>query len=226
MNSHCETVQIHQLDTLPVDQMWALFDQNYEGVSRQVFEQDLLQKQQALLLWRAGRLAGFTSQGFATIQGHRVTYSGDVVIAPKARDIGSANFFHHWACAVWKKFDWWLSLTAGPRTFRIAHTFYRRVTPSANCEETEGETTLRHTFARRIYGKAYCPETGIVKLDHAYTQTKGTSDTRAGYPLERYFETVNPGWKQGDELVSLISLHPENWKPAALRMLKWQPPHA
>lgn len=222
MNTRCETVPIDGLATLPVDAMWCLFNRHYSGARREVFERDLLQKQQALLLWREGELAGFTSQRFASVDGHRVTYSGDVIVTPEARDIGTAHFFHEWAKAVWKQCDWWCALSAGPRTFRIAHTFYHRVTPSLGTDETEAERTLRHSFAEDAYGEAYRRDTGIVQLPDGYTLREQEQQIREAYPLDAYFRRSNPGWQHGDELVSLVSLHPDNWKPVARRMLNWR----
>ncbi|TVP77235.1 MAG: hypothetical protein EA353_10765 [Puniceicoccaceae bacterium] len=222
MITRCETVAISKLSTLPVDTMWQLFNRHYRGTCREIFERDLLQKQQALLLWRGDQLTGFTSQRFAEIDGHRVTYSGDVIITPEARDIGTAHFFHHWACAVWKRCDWWCALSAGPRTFRIAHTFYRRVTPSIGSHETNTECRLRHRFAEHAYADAYCRDSGIVRLRDGYTLCEKEQCIRDNYPLDAYFRMANPGWQRGDELVSLVSLHPDNWEPVAKRMLNWK----
>lgn len=226
MTSHCEILPIDGLEGLPLDDMWELFNEYYTGVSRDVFERDLSEKHQALLLRRSEKLVGFTSQRFETIQGHRVTYSGDVIIAPEARDAGTALFFQQWARAVWRRFDWWCALSSGPRTFRIAPTFFHRVTPGPELHETEQETALRRTFAESVYGAAYDHNRGIVRLADPYTLRDTEPPTRKEYPLESYFRTANPEWQRGDELVSLVSLHEDNWKAAALRMLRWKKTHA
>ncbi len=222
MRARCETVVVSGLPSLPVDAMWQLFSRHYSGARRENFDRDLMAKQQALLLWSGDELVGFTSQRFEEIEGHRVIYSGDVIVTPSARDIGTAHFFHHWARAVWKNCDWWCALSAGPRTFRIAHTFYHRVTPSFNVSETAEERLLRHTFAKYVYGDAYQSELGIVQFPHCYTLRKQEQQIREEYPMNEYFHKANSGWHRGDELVSLVSLRPDNWKPIARRMLKWK----
>lgn len=211
------------LDASTRSAMWTLFSGYYTGLEREIFEADLMAKERTILLYRKDKLVGFTSLGSCTVGTDRVVYSGDVIITPSARDIGTAHFFHQWACAVWQNYDWWCLLTSGPRTFRIAHTFYKRVTPSE--DETEAERQLRHRFATSIYGDQYDPASGIVQLKNPYRIEPGTAPERDDYPLAASFRQLNPGWQQGDELVSIISLHPDNWKPIAQRMLQWQKKH-
>jgi len=217
----CEVVPVGELDGPTIEAMWSLFDRHYTGGSRDVFERDLRAKHQALLQRKGGELIGFTSQRFERIDGQRVTYSGDIVIARGNRDLGTARFFHRWARTMWNHCDWWCALSSGPRTFRIPHTFFRRVTPSAATDESAEEAAWRHRFAEAAYGDRYDRNTGVVRLDHPYSPRGSEIEVRASYPLDRYFRRANPGWTRGDELVSLVSLHPKNWKPVAIRMLEW-----
>lgn len=220
LNIDCKTIPIESLNTSTRSAMWTLFSDYYSGLEADSFEADLMAKDQAILLSRDNQLVGFTSLGSCKVDTHRIVYSGDVIIAPSARDIGTAHFFHQWACAVWENYDWWCLLTSGPRTFRIAHTFYKRVTP---CEpETDAERQLRHRFAASIYGDQYDTDSNIVRLKHPYLIKQSAPTERSDYPLAKTFRQLNPGWQKGDELVSLIRLHPDNWKPLAMRMLKWQ----
>lgn len=220
--TRCESFAVGDISAPLIASMWELFSRHYHGCDRTSFERDLSEKHRVLILTKLDQLIGFTSQRFETIDGHRVTYSGDVIITPSARNIGTAHFFHQWACAVWKQYDWWCYLAAGPRTYRIPHTFYKRVTPSRASNETQEECSLRHAFAEHAYGNNYSRHSGIVQLDHAYTLPQQEREIRSNYPMDDFFRNANPGWQQGDELVSLISLHERNWKPIALRMLNWQ----
>lgn len=222
MTTRCETAPVASLAAPLVERMWRVFDSHYTGITREVFERDLRWKQQALLLWRGSDLIGFTSQLFQEVDAFSVVYSGDVIIAPEFRDLGTACFFQHWARAVWQKCDWWCALSSGPRTFRIPHTFFKRVTPNREGEESEEERALRDRFAIHAYGMNYNPASGIVKLSDPYSLKGDEQQVRRHYPMDTYFRESNPGWLRGDELVSLVSLHPRNWKPVAMRMLHWK----
>lgn len=202
--------------------MWALFDTHYRGINNEVFQRDVTAKENAILLYDREGLIGFTSLGQTTVAGKRVTYSGDIIIAPDYRDVGTAQLFHAWAQAVWQEFDWWCLLCSGPRTYRIAHTFYSRVMPSPLENESPAEQAFRDQVARTIYGQQYDAVRGIVYLDQPYVMREPLTGLRADYPYFSQFRSLNPGWEQGDELVSMISLAPENWKPVARRMLNWK----
>ncbi len=225
MRTHCEIVPVQALKSSCLEQMWQLFTRFYSGVTREIFERDLLIKHQALIFTVDEKIVGFTSQLFREIDSHRVTYSGDIIIEPGFRGIGTTYFFHRWAKTVWKRCDWWCLLSSGPRTFRIPYTFYKRVTPNQDGDERAEEQKLRHRFAESLYGKSYDRYTGIVKLDHPYQQKNEDKNIRSAYPMNQFFDQANPGWHEGDELVSLISLKEENWKPIAMRMLHWKNSH-
>ncbi|MEM6886432.1 MAG: hypothetical protein AAF571_15530, partial [Verrucomicrobiota bacterium] len=81
-------------------------------------------------------------------------------------------------------------------------------------------------FAEYIYGDCYNREAGIVKLEFPYQQRDEGMIIRDNYPMYQYFCKANPGWRDGDELVSLIDLRERNWKAIARRALHWNPVNA
>jgi len=221
VTTHCISVLPDELDSNLLDLVWGIFIRYYVGVKREVFEEDLLSKNQVLLLYESDRLVGFTSQLYKEVGGCCVLYSGDVIIEKSSRGLGTASFFNCWAKLVWNKVDWWCYLSSGPRTYRIPFTFYKRITPSNLVNETEEERNLRHLFAEHLYGQCYCKKSGVVQLKHPYVQTPDDKEVRQDYPYYHFFKRSNPMWHRGDELVSLISLKEENWRPLAIRILKW-----
>ena len=206
--------------------MWQLFDRYYSGINEHIFFEDFAAKDTAVLLWRNEQLAGFTSLRFSEVEQQRVLYSGDIVIDQSVRDIGTAYFFQQWAHAVWQQCDWWCYLASGARTYRIPHTFYKRVTPHPEATETLEEKALKDRLAQHAYGHGYDAHKGTVRLKHPYRLRDSQPDTRSKYPMDNFFKDLNPNWKQGEELVSLISLKPDNWNAAAMRMLNWKTRHA
>jgi hypothetical protein len=198
--------------------MWRLFDQYYTGIAPERFESDFRAKDTVFLIWDDERLVGFNSLKIVTVDGLHVMYAGDMLIAAEVRGLGSACFFRAWSAVLWKKCDWWCSLSSGPRTFRIPHVMFNRVTPNPAGDETPEETALRHQLARREYGDTYDTGAGVVRLADTYVQKGEHADVREDYPLDAFFRRRNPGWVRGDELVSLISLHPDNWSRRARRL--------
>lgn len=200
--------------------MWELFSTYYTGTPRDVFEADFRAKDRIFLVWDGSRLAGFNSLRHLVVDGERVMFSGDIIIAAEVRGLASAALFRAWAAEIRGQCDWWCSLASGPRTFRFPFLFFHRVTPGERGEETGAERERRHRFTRAAYGEYYNQSTGVVRLPHAYTLRPEKDPLRETYPLADLFRARNPGWTHGDELVSLVSLHPDNWTPRALRLLK------
>lgn len=221
--NECRRLSPAALDAATLEAMWALFDAHYRGISRAVFERDLFAKGEVLLLERGGRLTGFTSLSLRQLGRWWVVYSGDIVVAADCRDLGTARLFGGWTQAVWGRADWWCALSSGPRTHRLCHQFFHRVTPGPGIEECRQESELRRIFAVGGYGDCYDAESGVVTLPEAY-EVLGGRAPRSEDPVDRLFMERNPHWSRGDELVSLVSLKAENWKPATLRLLRWGQP--
>lgn len=221
MTTRCTAVPSREVTQDQADAMWSMFQSTYKGVDRSVFEYDYRVKDMVIQLWEGEKLAGFTSLVFKNIDTRIVAYSGDIVIAPWARGIATIVFFRVWAEEVLRKADWWCSLTSGVRTYRILHTFFKRITPFAGVEETEEETRNRDLFTTRMYGNEYDAAAGIVRLKNPYTLRNDTRPPSIDDPIDAYFIHANPGWIKGDELVSLVRMSSGNLKPAALRVLKW-----
>lgn len=220
MSLRCESLAPAQVQAPLAEAMWALFSTYYCGSSREAFESDLQAKDRVFLVWSGSRLAGFNSLRHLEVDGEAVMVSGDLLIAAEDRGLASAALFRAWAAEIRGRCEWWCSLASGPRTFRLPFLFFHRVTPGISGEEEDGERCRRHRFARAAYGDAYDAGSGIVRLPQAYVLRPDQDTLREGYPLDACFRSRNPGWTEGDELVSLVSLHPDNWTPRALRLLR------
>ncbi len=221
MKTYCNTLAPCDVSVDQADAMWTLFQSTYSDVQCSIFEEDYRKKDIVLLLWEGDVLAGFTSLLFKQIERECIAYSGDIVIAPWARKFGTVVFFREWASQVLNKADWWCILTSGVRTYRILHTFFKRITPFSICQESLEDSGKRKLFAQEMYGSTYNPDTGIVKLDHPYRLRDETKPACLEDPVDAFFVKANPGWEEGDELVSLVSMSRDNLKPAALRVLNW-----
>lgn len=220
MRLQCDVLPAESVSCETAREMWRLFDRYYSGVGPESFEADFRAKDRVFVIREGAQVVGFNSLKFVSVDGMRVMYAGDMLIASEVRGLASAVFFRAWAGTLWKQCDWWCALASGPRTFRIPYVMFNRVTPNDAGDETPEETALRHRLALLEYGDAYDPCTGVVRLPEAYIQTGEDAEVRGDYPLDAFFRDRNPGWTRGDELVSLICLHPDNWSRRALRLIK------
>jgi hypothetical protein len=212
--------------------MCRLLDAHFLGVTRDLFEADLAEKDHALLIEDGGgRLRGFTT--FARVpmevEGERlhVLYSGDTIVESSAR--GSFALAQGWIGAVRRlrralppgERLVWLLICSGPRTYRFLPVFFRRFYPHREHPTPGPEQNLMETLAAARYGAGYDPAAGVVRLAHPQPLRPEFREISKGEdPHVAFFLDRNPGHEQGDELVCLTELDDGNLTPAGRRMVE------
>lgn len=225
---------LHARSTLgsdPRDEMFALLQEHFEGVTRSQFEHDLEEKNWVIALRRGGRLVGFSTLLVTStiFHGRPITaiYSGDTIVAPEAW--GTPALARTWIAAVNRlRHDssgqpcYWLLLTSGFRTYRFLPVFWREFFPRFDCRTPANAQRLLEQLARERYGAAFDPKTGCVRFSHPQ-RLRGTLATippgRERGPHVEFFLTRNPGHAAGDELVSLTEIAEGNLTSAGRRIV-------
>jgi hypothetical protein len=213
------------------DEMFQLLAQHFEGVTCEQFAADLAEKNLALLLVRNNRLVGFSTQlAFTTpYRGHpvNVIYSGDTIVTPEAW--GTTALPRAWVAGVNALQAtlppgrcFWLLLTSGFRTYRFLPVFWQQFFPRFDVATPPEIQTLLDQVSRERFGSQFKSDTGIVRFTHPQRLRAGLQiippgrerDSHTAFFLER-----NPGHANGDELVCLTELNPENLTAAGRRMM-------
>lgn len=226
---------ISALDGATREGMLALLCRHFDGVRPREFEQDLAEKDQAMLVRsEAGALVGFSTFKFWRThvlgEPRRVLFSGDTIVAPEAwrspiaiRTWLRAALGH--AAAGPEPLDWFL-LSSGHRTFRIMTTVFRDHFPSADGERP-GLRDRLEVYARERYGDRFAPERGVVRLERSVHRLRpGVGDVtpaRLRDPSVALFAARNPGHAAGDELCCLCPIAAENLTAAGRRLLGGAP---
>ena len=223
-----ETVARTALEPAQVEAMFRLFQAHYEGVERAIFLRDLAQKDQVILLRdpAQGTLQGFSTLaiGETCAQGRRLTvvYSGDTIVHPA-----------YWGTpalpSVWIKSVlaltagmaqpvYWLLISSGYKSYRFLPVFYREFYPCVDRPTPPEVKALMDELATARFGDEYDPTTGVVRFRQGATPLRAgvaeVSRERLRDPHVRFFVERNPGHAQGDELVCLTRIHPDNFTPA------------
>lgn len=228
-------VPIAAIDGATRDAMLALLCRHFDGVRAPEFQQDLAEKDQAMLVRsEAGALVGFSTFKFwrTRFRGEprRVLFSGDTIVAPEAwrspvavRTWLRTALAH--AAAGPEPLDWFL-LSSGHRTFRIMTTVFRDHSPSAG-GEPPGLRDRLEAYARERYGDRFVPERGVVRLERSVHRLRpgvgDVTESRLRDPAVALFAARNPGHAEGDELCCLCPLAVENLTPAGRRFLGGAP---
>ncbi|HTI71270.1 MAG TPA: hypothetical protein VMF06_14970 [Candidatus Limnocylindria bacterium] len=210
--------------------MYHLLDGHFDGVTPGQFAADLAEKDIVLLLNRKDRLVGFsTLLSYSTpFEGEsiQVIYSGDTLVAPDAW--GSTALPRAWLAGVEALRTtlppgrcFWMLLTSGFRTYRFLPVFWREFHPCFDSVPSPGILRLTERLASEQFGAQFDQRAGIVRFVRPQRLRLGLEKIPPGRekdPHIAYFLARNPGHPEGDELVCLTELSPENLTAAGRRM--------
>ena len=226
-------VAVSDLSRSEIDALYALFDEHFLA-RRDLFERDLAAKHWAILLHDAAtaEIQGFTTLALyeTEVAGERlsVAYSGDTVIRPASW--GTPELPRSWIKTVFalskdlRQPLYWLLLTSGYKTYRFLPVFFRDFYPRHDRETPETEQALLSGLARQRFGADYDAERGIVRFKEGATPLRPgvaeVTSSRTRDPHVAFSLARNPGHAEGDELVCLTRLHPDNLTAAGRRMAR------
>lgn len=219
------------LTVLQRESMLQLLAHHFEGVTREQFARDLAEKNLVLLLLREDRLVGFSTQLAYTIvfEGEpvNVIYSGDTIVSPEAW--GTTALPRAWvagANALRATLPpgrcFWLLLTSGFRTYRFLPVFWREFSPRFDRLTSPDVQRLLNHLAHERFGEQFDSMAGVVRFMRPQKLCAELKEVPAGRetnPHTTFFLDRNPGHVNGDELVCLTELCPENLTAAGRRMM-------
>ncbi|MEQ1692618.1 MAG: hypothetical protein ABMA00_15115 [Gemmatimonas sp.] len=227
-----ESIPRAALTVAEVDELFALLDTHFEGVSRRQFQHDLNEKDWVLRVRQDSRLVGFSTLqvGTSMFEGESVNvlYSGDTIVAPEAWS--SPVLARGWIAMVRRvqgeraSEPWyWLLLSSGFRTYRFLPVFWRDFWPRHDAPTPPGAARLLSHLARERFAAAYLPDTGVVRFPHPQRLRASLAAVPEGKRRDAhvdYFLSRNPGHYNGDELVCITELGDDNLTAAGARMVR------
>ena len=219
------------------EQMYGLLATYFENTSYRQFEQDLVEKEDIILLRspEGARVVGFSTlmKIEATVWDRPVVgfFSGDTIIARE--HWGSSVLGRSWVTTVFSAADrihrrsretlvYWFLICSGYKTWRYLPVFFREYLPHPECGASVFDREVLQVLAAKKFGGEYDPETGVVRFVHANPLRQGIAEVtsqRLKDPMVEFFVRMNPGHAAGDELACLASISRSNLTPAGLRLL-------
>ena len=214
------------------EEMYQLLACHFDGVSRGQFERDLAGKNRVILIEKENRLVGFSTllAYESQFEGQPVSVicSGDTIMAPEAW--GTPTLPRAWITSVNLLREsyprgkyYWLLLTSGFRTYRFLPVFWREFHPCFDASMPGERRRLLAHLASELYGSQFHAGEGIVRFDHPQRLRGELADIPNGRDSDAhvaFFLSSNPGYRNGDELVCLTELSPENLTAAGRRMVQ------
>lgn len=212
--------------------MYTLLQNHFQGITWNAFEIDLERKNWALLLKEdtSNTLKGFSTLNLCqkTVNGEKVSvvYSGDTIVDPSAWS--SSTLPRSWIAAInflrQNYADnklYWLLICSGFRTYRFLPTFWQEFYPRYDAQTPVDIKEFMGSLAKQYYGDFYEETSGIVRFSLPQILREGLIEIPSGReqnPHVEFFEKINSGYINGDELVCLTEISYENLTRAGKRM--------
>jgi hypothetical protein len=229
-----QTLARTDLTTDVIAEMFALFRENFEQTTFEIFTRDLNGKDWVILIRDSERNA---VQGFSTLALHEtefegrrisVVYSGDTIV--RREYWGTPQLPSSWIKTVLEKSAgmaqplYWLLISSGYKTYRFLTVFYKEFFPCHHKPTPPEIQSLMEHLAARRYGDDYLKDLGVVRFKNGATPLRegvaAITDERLRDPHVAFYIERNPGHANGDELVCLTRVHPDNFTPAGRRMAR------
>jgi hypothetical protein len=212
--------------------MHALYSTYYMQSNLTRFESDLDEKDQVLLIWNDGVLAGFTT--LCQYQFHfegrdlEIIFSGDTIM--DRQFWGSQELAFAWLREIGRAARascgrplYWFLIVKGHRTYRYMPAFGINFVPRWTKDAQDVDLLrLRDALAQDRFGSWYQPATGIVRFpdqrDRLAWPWAAPTEREKNRADVSFFLNTNPGYVDGDELVCLCPLTPDNMRPLTRRV--------
>jgi hypothetical protein len=222
------------LSAKDIESLFRVFSENFNGATLEIFERDLSNKNWVILLRDAqtNEIEGFSTLAlYETTFNHQplsVVYSGDTIIR---RDYwGTPQLPSTWIKTVLEKSAhlvqplYWLLISSGYKTYRFLTVFYKEFYPRYDLSTPSDIQFLMEHLARQRFGADYHCDEGVVRFHNGATPLReGIADVsgeRLLDPHVAFYISRNPGYVNGDELVCITRVHPDNFTPAGRRMAR------
>lgn len=223
--------QCRDIDDATLRAMYDLFCEQFDGVSFEVFRDDLGDKAWVLLLRDdTDAVCGFSSMDLYDVEVDgrplSIVYSGDTVV--KSETWGDSALSYYWMGAIdylrrlhRKERLYWFLIVSGYRTYRFLPAYSQTFFPRHDRATPPDVQAIMDAAAIARFGRNYDPATGIVRLDHPALlrgRYRGIPDNRMHDPHIAFFAERNPGHEAGDELVCFAVLAEDDLTRLGRRM--------
>lgn len=225
---------ISEVDDHDRNQMFSLMTRFYENVNRETFDSDFDSKTWVIVARcpTSGTILGFSTQWFGefVVDGNRVgiLYSGDTVVDSRYWTKNPlATLWGRLALQLIDRYPdrelYWFLISKGYKTYRFLPVFFERFYPRPGQTMPQRHRHIIDHVSRAKFGSRYLSSRGIVKADdngcRLRNEVAAVTEQRLRDPFIKFFDTINPGHVDGDELCCLASLSRDNFNQSAYRVI-------
>lgn len=227
------TVRVKKIQRPEIDRMYEIFSEYYSNHTLQTFERDLYEKNHIILLRdkHNGSLQGFSTLLKVPLDkaGRKVlgVYSGDTVIN---RDywgspaLGIEFLKYLWTLKVKNPGTpvYWFLISKGYKTYLLMARNFAVHFPRHDEETPHVYRQLMNDFYSQKFGENYNAGNGVIHFKgKACALKEHVADITPELltdPKIAFFDKMNPGWAQGDELTCIAKM--TLWMPIKYALKK------
>jgi len=230
-NLHSRIVERESLSPPDIRAMYELYRQYYGASSYALFNADIGEKDQSILLHdHEQRLVGFSTLMLIEFEfesmSRRAIFSGDTIIHHDYWGTQALSLAWCRQAGVIKRQHpdiplYWFLIVKGYRTYRYLPLFARTFYPTWRYDTPRDINVMMALLAENKFGDAYRPESGLIRFEQSKGHLKegwaDIPDHVINHRDVKYFLERNPGYYNGDELVCFTELSEANLRSHALR---------
>lgn len=217
---------ISRITVTHIKQMYELYQSYYENTALDIFINDLSKKTGVIIVTRKSddQLVGFSTQVIMnlTVDGKKVRgiFSGDTIIDKRywGNNRLSSEFYKLVVRNIVFRPPWiplyWFLISKGYKTYLLmtnnSYKFYPRVGGNPGHQD-EHYRHITQSYCEQLFPEAFDREKMILNFGNDYVRLKGdvadiTPELASQNENIAFFDKVNPGWRQGNELPCLAAL--------------------
>jgi hypothetical protein len=231
-----EIVALSELPEPLIQKMYQLYAIYYGGTDQAQFMRDLQNKNYVLLLWAVEvgerKLVGFSTQALISFEfrgkHEQAVFSGDTIIDHRYwGDQALPKAFCEFAAMLKNAAPdtslFWFLISKGHRTYRYLNAFAHVYFPHPLLADNRLLHERSALIANLLFGEKFNETTGIVQFASTaaylkpqwHIESKKSDRSTKSASAIKHFETLNPGYQNGDELVCITELSSSNLRGLA-----------
>ena len=213
---------------------YQLLCQGFLGVSWSDFMRDFQEKDAVMILRKEhseGEIVGWSTLMVLTLSlpGQEVKgiFSGDTAVLPEYRTstgfgVELGRYFMHVREQFPQHRVYYILISKGWRTYKILPFFFKEFSPRYDKPTSAGDKAVMDAFGKKKYPRHYNPVTGVITFS-PQRLIPGSIDA---IPVKldahtQFFLHSNPGYLDGNELVCVARVSPDNFTNALKRLLSF-----
>lgn len=211
---------------------YQLLCQCFLGVTWHDFMRDFQEKDAVMILRKEhseGEIVGWSTLMVLTLTlldtEVKAIFSGDTAVLPAYRSstglgVELSRYFLQMREQFPQHTVYYILISKGWRTYKIMPFFFKQFSPRYDKLNSPYDKAVMDAFGKKKYPHHYNPATGVVTFSSQKLKTESVD----AIPLKRdahteFFLHSNPGYLNGNELVCVARIVPDNFTHALQRML-------